>query len=141
MRVNQEAVCARPSSCPPQVLIKEATADVEILVVAGWQVGPLVPGEALRERDHLAGRRRCSRRCRPSRLGTVAVCAPNDLLVRWPFGSARAAANGADAVGGDIGVRSAALLEWPTPGTGRGGLTEVDGAAGMGLAAEPNGIR
>ena len=40
------------------VLIKEATADVEILVIAGWQSGPFVFGKPLRESDHSAGRRR-----------------------------------------------------------------------------------
>jgi hypothetical protein len=42
----------------PRVLIKEATADVEILVIAGWQGGPFVFGKPLRESDHSAGRRR-----------------------------------------------------------------------------------
>ena len=41
----------------PRVLIKEATADVEILVIAGWQGGPFVFGKPLRESDHSAGRR------------------------------------------------------------------------------------
>ena len=42
----------------PRVLIKEAAADVEIFVVAGWQGGPFVLGKPLRESDHSAGRRR-----------------------------------------------------------------------------------
>ena len=42
----------------PRVLINEAAADVEILVIAGWQSGPFVLRKPLRERDHSAGRRR-----------------------------------------------------------------------------------
>jgi len=41
-----------------RVLIKEATADVEIRVIAGWQGGSFVFGKPLRESDHSAGRRR-----------------------------------------------------------------------------------
>jgi len=33
------------------MLIEEAAADVEILVIAGWRGGPLVLGKPLRERD------------------------------------------------------------------------------------------
>ena len=36
----------------PRVLIKEATAGVEIFVIAGWQGGPFVLGKPLRESDH-----------------------------------------------------------------------------------------
>jgi|SRR6516225_6327355 len=42
----------------PRVLIKEAAADVEILVIAGWQSGPFVLRKPLRESDHSAGRGR-----------------------------------------------------------------------------------
>ena len=42
----------------PRVVIKEATADVEILVIAGWQGDPFVFGKPLRESDHSASRRR-----------------------------------------------------------------------------------
>jgi hypothetical protein len=45
------------ASLAPCVLIKEATADVEILVIAGWQDGPFVFGKPLRESHHSAGRR------------------------------------------------------------------------------------
>ena len=136
LHARQTGSCLRSSnSSPPQVLVEEAAAVLEILVVAGWQFGPLVLGEALGERDHFAGRRRCSRCCRPNRLGAVAAFALNDLVC-WPFGSAWAADNGADAVGGNFGARSAVPLEWPTPGTGRGRLTEVDGAAGYAAEAK-----
>jgi hypothetical protein len=51
--------CTEPRSfLAPRVLIKEATADIEILVIAGWQDGPFVFGKPLRESDHSAGRRR-----------------------------------------------------------------------------------
>ena len=42
----------------PRVLIKEATADSEIVVITGWQDGPFVFGKPLGESDHSAGRRR-----------------------------------------------------------------------------------
>ena len=40
-----------------RVLIKEAAADIEILVVAGWQGRAFVFGKPLRESNHPAGRR------------------------------------------------------------------------------------
>ena len=53
-----EAVGVCETFLAPRVLIKEATADVEIPVIAGWQGGPLVFGKPLRESDHSAGGRR-----------------------------------------------------------------------------------
>src|SRR5262245_40086542 len=53
-----EAIGVCEAFLAPRVLIKEATADVEIPVIAGWQGGPLVFGKPLRESDHSAGRRR-----------------------------------------------------------------------------------
>jgi hypothetical protein len=41
-----------------RVLIKKAAADIEILVVAGWQGRAFVFGKPLRESNHPAGRRR-----------------------------------------------------------------------------------
>ena len=64
------------------VLIEEAAADVEILVVAGWQCGLLVLGKPLRERDHFAGRRRSPGGWPLLGLGAVVLSALTDHLVR-----------------------------------------------------------
>ncbi len=60
---EDEGVFARagvkPAVSTPAVLVEKAAADLEILVVAARQFRRLVLGEALRESDHLLGRRLC----------------------------------------------------------------------------------
>src|SRR6516164_5188359 len=121
----------KPFALAPRVLIKEATADVEILVIAGWQSGPLVPGKPLREGDHPGGWRRRSARCRPLRLGAVILPALANLLSRGVLPSVRPAAPGCRRIGGSrrMPARAAPAAHSGAPASGavRCRLAQVDG--------------
>src|SRR5437762_820731 len=117
----------------PRVLIEEAAADLEILVVAGWQCGLLILGKPLREGDHFAGRRRSPGGWPLLGLGAVVLSALTDHLVRSFLGFAPAPGFGSCLFrGGRCMTASVALTARRRPSASyadRCRLVQVDGAA------------